>query len=401
VIVKILKEDPEPIENLVPDLPQQLAALVGRTLEKDRERRIPRAEDFGRELQWIRKALQAAGDLPPMEETRYASTQVLKALHEDRQKQSSASVGARALSGAPVSRAPVPPRTAPPARPVAAPAATAGATAVTAGSNKAALMAAVAAVLVIGGGAAVWLGGLWPGSTTGTTASPPPAASPGPGAATPAPPPAPPSPSTPDPKPSMTVKMLPGGTPGGESGAPPAAAKTTKPSAPAGGDGRAAKPAPKAPAASATEKPEPPAAKPAPPPAVMVAVSMSAVYPFQVMDGSRVLSEASTSHNFQHSNSRTLRVVAADVFLDQAVRVDGGDDRRFEYTAPGLGVIDIRAARGDCRVLIGKRDLGFLPLKPVRVVAGDYEVSLSCPDGVNPRNTTTVTQGFTARVLFK
>jgi hypothetical protein len=133
----------------------------------------------------------------------------------------------------------------------------------------------------------------------------------------------------------------------------------------------------------------------------MVSVTMAGAYPFQVLEGSRVVSDAKSSHELQLANGRTVRVVAADVFLDQAVRIDGGTERSFEYRAPGLGVIDIRAARGDCRVLIGKRDLGFLPLPPVRVVAGDYEVSLSCPDGVNPRNATTVTQGFTARVLFK
>jgi hypothetical protein len=134
---------------------------------------------------------------------------------------------------------------------------------------------------------------------------------------------------------------------------------------------------------------------------VTVSVTMAGAYPFQVLEGSRVVSETGTAHDFQHANGRMLRVVAPEVFLDQAVRVDGGADRAFDYRVPGLGVIDIRATRGDCRVMIGKRDLGFLPLPPVRVVAGDYEVSLSCPDGVNPRNTTTVTQGFTARVLFK
>lgn len=120
------------------------------------------------------------------------------------------------------------------------------------------------------------------------------------------------------------------------------------------------------------------------------------------MDGSRAISAASTSHELPpQPDGKTLRLVAPDVFLDQPVKVDGGEDKRFEYSPPSLGKIDIRAARGDCRILVGKRDLGFGPFPPVAAVAGNYQVSLACPDGQNPVVLTTVTQGFTARVLIK
>ena len=72
----------------------------------------------------------------------------------------------------------------------------------------------------------------------------------------------------------------------------------------------------------------------------------------------------------------------------------------MEWSPPGLGRLDIRAARGDCKIMVGKRDLGYGPLQPVPAVAGDYQVSLACPDGQNPVMQTTVTQGFPARVLF-
>lgn len=129
---------------------------------------------------------------------------------------------------------------------------------------------------------------------------------------------------------------------------------------------------------------------------------MSAPYPFEVMDGSRSISAPATTHELPpQSNGKALRLVAADVFLDHPVRVDGGSEGRFEYSPPSLGKIDIRAARGDCRIVVGKRDLGFGPFPPVPAVAGDYQVSLACPDGQNPVFQTTVTQGFTARVVFK
>lgn len=100
-------------------------------------------------------------------------------------------------------------------------------------------------------------------------------------------------------------------------------------------------------------------------------------------------------------NGKALRLVAPDVFLDHPFKVDGGAENRFEYTAPGLGRIEIRAVRGDCKAMIGKKDLGFGPWRDIPAAAGDYRVDLICPDGQNPFNNITVTQGRPARVNFQ
>jgi hypothetical protein len=132
-----------------------------------------------------------------------------------------------------------------------------------------------------------------------------------------------------------------------------------------------------------------------------VAVTFAGSYEFEVWDGSRLISPAARAHELPPQvNGRTLRLVAPEVFLDRSVKIDGGSENRFEYTAPGLGMIEIRAARGDCRAMIGKKDLSFGPWRPVPAAAGDYRVDLVCPDGQNPVNQTTVTQGRTARVIF-
>jgi serine/threonine protein kinase len=86
VISGILRDQPTSVDVLVPGLPQALANTVTRALEKDRDRRFQSAEELGRELQLIRKSQQLSAP-PPMDETRFASTNVLKALHDDRQKQ--------------------------------------------------------------------------------------------------------------------------------------------------------------------------------------------------------------------------------------------------------------------------------------------------------------------------
>jgi serine/threonine-protein kinase len=343
VIVGILKTEPPPLDTLVPGLPPQLVTAVARALEKDPERRTPKAEELGRELQFIRQSLLAAGELPPMDATRYASTNVLKALHDDRQKQGTGGIRNRTLEGV---------AAVPAAKPVP--------------QSKTWMIAAGAAALVL---AAI---GAWAmfgrGSTPDQQAATAPASSP-------------------------AVAVAPATSAANK----PVELPVTTPPA-------STTPAPPAP--KLAEKKTPAVAAPAPavpraPSGPLVAVSLSAPYPFEVMDGARSISPAATAHELPpQPNGKTLRLVAPDVFLDQPVRVDGAGGR-FEYSPPGLGKIDIRAARGDCKIMVGKRDLGFGPFPPVNAVAGDHQVSLACPDGQNPVYQTTVTQGRTARVVFQ
>ena len=365
VIVGILKNEPPPLDHLVPGLPPQLIAAVARALEKDPERRTPKAEELGRELQFIRQSLLAAGELPPMDATRYASTNVLRALHDDRQKQASGGVHDKTLEGVAPAPAVVPPP-----------------------QSKTWMIAAAAAALVVAaiGGWVMFGRGSAPEQPAAAPVSPPAAA-----AVAPAP-----------------TSVAPASAAGGRAGevepqAPvPPASNTPTPPAPRVAEKKAAVAPAKTAAAPAKEtvKPEPPAPRPALGP--LVAVSLSAPYPFEVMDGSRSISAAATTHELPPQPSgKMLRLYAPDVFLDRAVKVDGGEEKRFDYSPPGLGKIDIRAARGDCKILIGKRDLGFGPFPPVNVVAGDHQVSLACPDGQNPVYQTTVTQGRTARVVFQ
>src|SRR3954463_10061409 len=86
VILKILKDDPTPIDTYVKGMHPQLAAAVLKALAKKPEDRWPSADALGRELQIIRKSLPAAASTAELDETRFASTQMMKALHEDLQK---------------------------------------------------------------------------------------------------------------------------------------------------------------------------------------------------------------------------------------------------------------------------------------------------------------------------
>ena len=354
VLSGILREEPPPIEKFTPGLPQALLKAVAKALEKDRDKRYQTAEELGRELQLIRKTHQLSAP-PPMDETRFASTNVLKALHDDRQKQDGANKTLLPPSPAPIPAAPT-------------------------SNSRLPLIAAasvIALLALVGGYFALRSPASGPQSTAAPLTAPPKPVQP---------PPAPQNPTAtgatepsnaPDPKPPVVETRT---------------ASATRP----------APPVPKTPKQLPAETATVPAATPAPPSCrATVAVTVTGGYEFAVMDGSRVISAAARSHQLPlQPNGKTLRLVAPDVFLDQPFKIDGGGDNSFDYNAPGLGMIEVRAVRGDCKARIGKKDLGFGPWRPVPAAAGDYRVDLICPDGQNPLNQVTVTQGRTARVNF-
>ena len=357
----ILREPPPSLDKFVSGLPQALIDAVDKALEKDRDMRFQTAEELGRELQLIRKTHQFSPP-PPMDETRVASTNVLKALHDDRQKQSGTLANKTLQQPPPAVPAP-------------------------AGSGSKTWMIAAAAVIALMGVA----GGYYamqqkPPANTNTV--------------------------QPTNAPISTPAQTPPVTQPAGNGASNAANTTAKPVEESKAAlANAPKPTPpveKTPKKSTTTAPASsaePAPAPAPPPApraaANVAVTITGGYDFAVMDGNRQISAPARSHELPPQvNGKTLRLLAPDVFLDHTVKVDGGDDNRFEYIAPGLGTLEIRAARQNCKAMIGKKDLGVGPWAVFPLAAGDYRVDLICPDGQNPFEQTTVTQGRKANVRF-
>jgi serine/threonine protein kinase len=347
VIVGILKEQPPPLEKYAPGLPKQLVDVVARALEKDRDKRFQTAEELGRELQLIRKTQQLS-NLPPMEATRFASTNVLKALHDDRQKEDRGLARDKTLQGASTPAAKGP-------------------------RSKTWVIAAAAAALVVTAaivGYVMTRLDVAPQTTQARGGAAAPTTVSTPERSTPSgpvnPPPTPPQPEAKQPEPVIDKKASPASLK--KSAIPPATSADPPPAAPAPRGGN-------------------------------VVVALSAAYPFEVRDGSRVISPAGTTHELSgQTHGRTLRLVAADLLLDHPVKIDGGVDNRFEYSPPGMGRINLRAARTDCRAMIGKRDLGYAPWSPFQVVAGEYRIDLICPDGLNPFQQVTVVQGRTAEV---
>ena len=325
VILKILRDPPTPMETWDAGLPPQLIGAVMKALAKNPEERFSSASALGLELQMIRKSLPPSTSTAELDETRFASTQMMKALHEDLQKlrdQSPTGGGTAATVGD-----------------AAASARDALASGTTDGGPAWLVPAILGAVVVLGGGGYFLFAGkpTQPASTASATAR------------------------------TATAPVT------------PAAAPVTVPPASA----------PAEPAAA----PKTPAAAPKPVSAPVVAVSMAGGYPFEILDGSKVISAANQTHELKAAAGRTLVVAAPKYFLRQSVRVEGTPSQGFEWAAPGLGKLDVRSSQETCDVVIGDRKLGNPPLVIPEIAAGQYRVDISCAGEVVKSHYATVRAG--------
>ena len=336
VILKILKDDPTPIEKWTPGLPPQLVAAVMKALAKRPEDRWATAAALGAELQMIRRSVPASQSTAELDETRFASTQMMKALHDDLQKLrdqeqtggTAVAVGAAAAS----------------ARDAVAPEDTSS-------GSKMLVPAIVGLVVLLGAGGYFMFGrSSAPAEPTTTSA-----------AATPA--------STP-------------------ASTPPAAVTP------------AAAPASDAPAAPKTPDVVP-ATAPKPVALPLVPVSMAGGYPFEILDGGRVVSPASESHELKLAAGKSVVISAPKYFLRQTVRIEGTPSQGFDWAAPGLGKLDVRSAQETCEVVIGERKLGNPPLVIQDIAAGQYRVDIACAGEVVKSHYATVRAGQTYVAAIK
>ena len=133
-----------------------------------------------------------------------------------------------------------------------------------------------------------------------------------------------------------------------------------------------------------------------PPPEPTTRVTMTGEYPFEVLDAGRVVSAANTAHSFTVRGRRQLTVRSPEVFLNQAVPIEG-NVRTVEWSAPGLGDL-LLLARERCTVAIAGRNLGEPPIR-ARMAAGTYAAEATC-DGKASRQTFSISAGETTQVRF-
>ena len=343
-IVKILREDPPPVEVAVPGLPPRLVAAVRRALAKEPANRFANAGELARELQIIRRTIQPADtESSALDETRFASQTELAELHKQLEKDAAAKPEPPAAAAAPGRRWwPIPlglaaagligvaaftftnrQRDTP--GPVEASAGPAAVASTSAPATPAAPV--VVQIETIPAGAAVTVDGR---ATEQTTPAPIKFSGPGP----------------------HTLRLSKRGFVSQEiklSDADLARGTVTY-------------------TLAAAEVPR-------------TAVTISSAYPVEVLSGSQALAPAGASHRLNVPTGARLRIVSREYLLDTAITVGS---KPVEYTAPAPGRLTVLTKYETCTVKVGEKVLGFPPISRLPIASGQYRVDIVCPSGNNP-----------------
>ena len=339
-IVQILREDPPGLEKLVPGIPPRLVAAVNRALAKEPGDRFPNAGEFGKELQIIRRSIQAsASESHGLDETRFANSAEMAALHQQLERDAAA-------------------------KPAAAPS--------TPLHRRWANPVIAAAVLLVGAAALTLKMG-------GTRADGSPTSN-GPGSAAPAA-----VTATASADPVLRVESAPAGAeivlngkPTGEvtpapitfAGAGPHTLKLT----------RRGYVSQEVNVTAADLKGTALSYTLAAVEVVNVPIQITSAYPVEVMSGKSTLASSGLSHSLSVPAGTRLRVVAREYLLDVPLVASG----RTSYTSPPLGKLTVLTKFETCKVKIGERMLGFPPITRMPIVAGQYRIDIVCDSGNNP-----------------
>jgi serine/threonine-protein kinase len=128
-------------------------------------------------------------------------------------------------------------------------------------------------------------------------------------------------------------------------------------------------------------------------PAGPVRVTLSGAYPFEVLQGGKVIDASSTHHEVTvQPGSGDLTVKNADLLLSSKVSVDY-QHSSMDWSAPALGALSVFATNETCKVTVDGQDLGFPPIAAKKVASGRHSVTLKCPEGKDDRQDATVAAG--------
>jgi hypothetical protein len=130
-------------------------------------------------------------------------------------------------------------------------------------------------------------------------------------------------------------------------------------------------------------------------------VTLTGGYPFEVVDGQKVISAAATSHELKQQVGKALTLRAPQYFLNQTVRVEGSANQPFEFAVPGLGSLAVRSTQETCDVSIQNKKLGNPPLTIKEIAAGSYKVDLVCGTDVVKSAYGTVQAGHESLVAIR
>lgn len=112
-----------------------------------------------------------------------------------------------------------------------------------------------------------------------------------------------------------------------------------------------------------------------------VRVRATGPFPFEVLQGGRVVSSAKSVHDLKLSQGLTVTLRSRELLLNQAVRIEAAASGTQAITVREPGRLSLRTVYETCTVFIDNRDFGYPPLSNVMLAAGTHEIELRCPDG--------------------
>jgi serine/threonine-protein kinase len=122
-------------------------------------------------------------------------------------------------------------------------------------------------------------------------------------------------------------------------------------------------------------------------------------YPFEIVQGSRVLSAAKTEHSLTIQPGGEVIARSQEMFLRATLPIDFRK-AQVQHEIPAASTLTVQAANETCKVVIDGTDLGTPPIRNKRIASGTHTVVLKCPDGRDERESLALEPGQPKRHFF-
>ena len=134
--------------------------------------------------------------------------------------------------------------------------------------------------------------------------------------------------------------------------------------------------------------------------ALAVRLTASGPFPFELVQGSRVISESAARHEVTlPANSGSVVARNRELFLQSTIAVDY-QRAQLGVTLPAPGQFAVFSAVETCTVIVDGQDLGFPPIQRRPIAAGNHTVAIKCQDGKGDSQRVTIAPGELSRVTF-
>jgi len=131
-----------------------------------------------------------------------------------------------------------------------------------------------------------------------------------------------------------------------------------------------------------------------------VRLTISGAFPFEVLQGTRVISPAATSHTVTvQPGGGVVSARSREYLLSAPINVDF-QRSQLDLTLPAPGTLAVFSAVETCSVVVDGQELGFPPIPSKTIAAGQHVVALKCPDGKEETRKITVAAGQRVPVTF-